>query len=160
MAFFAPLLGGAGGLFGGATAVAEVGGATAGAAAGAASAGTASAYEMQATNAIIEGNQKAIEYRRQGNQVLTKTLESEAMIRAKGGAGGIDPFSGSMQTLADYAWNKGADEYYWAQENVQFAKNMGEANAAGFRSAASSARSAGMSNLIGGGLMGFAKAFS
>ena len=115
---------------------------------------------MQATNAIIEGNQKAIEYRRQGNQVLTKTLESEAMIRAKGGAGGIDPFSGSMQTLADYAWNKGADEYYWAQENVQFAKNMGEANAAGFRSAASSARSAGMSNLIGGGLMGFAKAFS
>jgi hypothetical protein len=114
----------------------------------------AAAYELQATNALIQGNQQAQEYQKQGIAVLNRTIETNALINARGGAGGIDPFSGSAATLSDYAMSKGVDEFNWARSNSEMAILSGQANQAAYLSAASGARSMGMFNLIGSGLLG------
>lgn len=120
----------------------------------------AQAYKMQATSSLIEGNQRALEYRRQGNQVLQKILETQASVAARGAAGGIDPYSGSAGALSEYALAKGTDEFIYAQDNAQMAILGGQANAAGYRSAASSARSMGLINAAGSLIGGIAKANS
>ena len=109
----------------------------------------AEANRLQATNAIIESNRQAMEYKRQGNQVLARTAETDAMIKARAGAGGIDPFSGSAGALSDYAFLKGGDEYTYAVENAQSAVLAGQANAASYRAAAASASRSGLINAIG-----------
>jgi hypothetical protein len=120
----------------------------------------ASAYKMQGMSALIEGNQRALEYRRQGNQVLQKILETQANVSARAAAGGIDPFSGSAGALSEYALAKGTDEFIWAQDNATMSILSGQANQAGYRSAASSARSMGLINAAGSVIGGFAKAAS
>lgn len=114
----------------------------------------AAAYRLAATNALIEGNQRALEYKRQGNQVLARTIETDALIRAKAGAGNIDPFSGSAGALSDYAFMKGVDEYSLAQENARFSVLQSASNASSYRMAASSALTAGQQSAAGTGLYG------
>jgi hypothetical protein len=112
------------------------------------------AYQLQATNALIQGNQQAMEYQKQGIAVLNRTIETNALIRARGSAGGIDPFSGSAQTLSDYAMTKGVDEFNWARSNSEMSILSGRANQAEYLTAADNASSMGMFNLIGSGLLG------
>lgn len=113
------------------------------------------AYKLQATNAIIQGNAQSMEYQRQGIQVMRKVAETEATVRARGAAGGIDPFSGSAGQIADLAMTRGLDEYEWARENAQNAIFSGKANSAAMMSAASSAETAGYFNAGSSLLMGF-----
>jgi len=115
----------------------------------------ADAYRLQATNAIIQGNQQSMEYQRQGIQVMRKVAETEATVRARGAAGGIDPFSGSAGQIADFAMTRGIDEYNWARENAQMAIFSGKANSAAMMTAASNAETAGYYNAGGTLLMGF-----
>lgn len=114
----------------------------------------AEAYRMASTNAIIQGNQQALEYQRQGIQVMRRLAETEATIRARGAAAGIDPFSGSAGQLADLSFGRAAEEYSFARDNASMAVLSGTANAAGYRSAAASASAAGLTNAIGTGLLG------
>jgi len=117
----------------------------------------AKAMEIQSTNALIQGNQQAMNYQRQAIQVMNRTMETEAAINARGAAGGIDPFSGSAGALSEYALNKGLDEYNWAQQNVEMARLGGAANAAAYRDAASSYMMQGVFGLSAGLLGGFQK---
>jgi hypothetical protein len=114
----------------------------------------ADAMRLQATNQIIQGNAQSMEYQRQGLSVMRRVQETEATIRARGAAGGIDPFSGSAGVLGDLSFSRGADEYNWARENASMAVLGGQSNAAAYRSAASSMETAGMFNagtsLVGG----------
>jgi hypothetical protein len=123
----------------------------------AASSAQAQAMETQSTNALIQGNQQAMNYQRQAIQVMNRTLETTALINARGAAGGIDPFSGSAGALSEYALNKGLDEYAWAQENVQMARLGAQANQAAYKDAASSYRTQGAFALAGGLLGGVQK---
>lgn len=120
----------------------------------------AQAMQMQAMSSIIQGNQAAIEYRRQGTQVLQKVLETQSTVAARAAAGGIDPFSGSAAALGEYALSKGTDEFNWAQENARMAILSGQANAAGYRAAASAARTQGFINAAGSILGGIGKVAS
>lgn len=115
----------------------------------------ADAYRLQATNAIIQGNQQSMEYQRQGIQVMRKVQETESTIRARAAAGGIDPFSGSAGTLGDITFARGGDEYQWARDNAQMAIFSGKANSAAMMTAASNAQTAGYYNAGGSLLMGF-----
>lgn len=114
----------------------------------------ADAMRLQATNQIIAGNAQSLEYQRQGLSVMRRVQETEATIRARGAAGGIDPFSGSAGTLGDLSFSRGADEYNWARENASGAVMAGQSNAAAYRSSASSMETAGLFNagtsLLGG----------
>lgn len=115
------------------------------------------AYQIQATNALIQGQQQSMEYQRQGVSVLNRTIETSALINARAGAGGIDPYSGSASTLAEFAMNKGVDEFIWAKDSSSMALMSGQGSYASNMAAAASSRSMGMMNLIGTGLTGIAK---
>lgn len=117
----------------------------------------AEAYKMQATNSIIQGNQQSIEYQRQGIQVLRKVAETDATIRARAAAGGIDPYSGSASQLGDMTFSRGLDEYNWARDNAQMAIYSGQANSSAMMTAASNAQTAGYYNAAGSLLMGAAQ---
>lgn len=117
----------------------------------------AAAYQLQATNALIQGNQQAQEYQRQGIAVLNRTIETRALIGARAGAGGIDPYSGSPGALTEYAMAKGVDEYNWARTNTLMSNLSGQANQAAYLTAADSASSSGLMNALGTGLMGAVK---
>lgn len=117
----------------------------------------ADAYRLQATNALIEGNQRSMEYQRQGLQVMGRMIETNATINSRAAAGGIDPFSGSAGDLSTYAFAKGADEYSWAKENATSAILQGESTAAAYRTAASNAASSGTMNAVGSLMMGAAR---
>lgn len=117
----------------------------------------AEAMRLQATNQIIAGNAQSLEYQRQGLSVMRRVAETEATIRARGAAGGIDPFSGSAGTLGDLAFARGADEYNWARDNASMAVLGGQSNAASYRSAASSMETAGLFNAGTSLLMGVGK---
>jgi hypothetical protein len=114
----------------------------------------ADAMRLQATNQIIQGNAQSMEYQRQGLSVMRRVQETEATIRARGAAGGIDPFSGSAGVLGDLAFSRGADEYNWARDNASSAVMAGQSNASAYRSSASSMETAGYMNagtsLLGG----------
>jgi hypothetical protein len=114
----------------------------------------ADAMRLQATNQIIQGNAQSMEYQRQGLSVMRRVQETEATIRARGAAGGIDPFSGSAGVLGDLSFSRGADEYNWARDNAASAVMAGQSNAAAYRSSASSMETAGLFNagtsLVGG----------
>ena len=118
------------------------------------------AMKTQATNALVQGNQQAMNYQRQAIQVMNRTIETTALINARGAASGIDPFSGSAGALSEYALGKGIDEYNWAQENVQMARLSGRANQAAYRSAAQSYRTQGAFALTSGLLGGLQKSSS
>lgn len=120
----------------------------------------AMAYQLAATNALIEGNQRAMEYKRQGNQVMSRTIETDALIKAKAAAGGIDPFSGSAGALSEYAFMKGVEEYNLAQENAQFAVMQGKASEASYNMAAASALKTGQQSAIATGVLGASKFLS
>lgn len=115
------------------------------------------AYQLAATNALIEGNQRAIEYKRQGNQVLSRTIETDALIKARAGAGGIDPFSGSAGALSEYAFMKGVDEYNLAAENAQFSILQGQSSEASYNMAAASALKSGQQSAVATGILGASK---
>jgi len=122
-----------------------------------AGAAQADAYKLQATNALIQSRQQALEYQKQGVQVMNKMLETNATINARAAAGGIDPFSGSAGRLSEYAFSRGADEYNLAKENAASAILQGQANSEAYLSAAESASSSGIISGITGLMMGAAK---
>lgn len=165
MAFLAPIAGLAGAVGGAASAVGGistvlglVGTVVSAVGTLAASSAQASSYKLAATQAMIEGQSRALEYRRQGNQVLRKVLETNASINARGAAGGIDPFSGSAGALSAYAFEQGEEEFTLATQNAEMAILGGQANAASYRSAAASARTMGLINAAGTVIGGLAQA--
>jgi len=117
----------------------------------------AKAAELQATNALIQGNAQAMNHQRQAITVMNRTMETEAAINARGAAGGIDPFSGSAGALSEYAMRLGFDEYSWARENVEMAKLSGQAGQAAYQGAAESYRLQGFFAATTGLMSGFQK---
>lgn len=103
----------------------------------------ARAYQAQAKQAELRGKQAELQYRQQGIEVLRRTRQNLSTVTARAAAGGLDPYSGSPQSLRNYAAATGAEEFYLAQENAQLAQITGEVNAAQYRSAASQARRQG-----------------
>lgn len=52
-------------------------------------------YNLQAKQATVEGERKAIQYQQRSNDILRKLESTNASLAARGYAGGVDPFSGS-----------------------------------------------------------------
>lgn len=117
----------------------------------------AKAMELQATNALIQGNAQAMNHQKQAIAVMNRTMETEAAINARGAAAGIDPFSGSAGALSDYALRIGFDEYSWARKNVEMDLLSGKAGQAAYQSAAESYRLQGFFAATTGLMSGFQK---
>jgi hypothetical protein len=109
----------------------------------------ARAQEAQAKQAELLGKQKELQYRQQGVQILRNTRENISTVTARAAAGGLDPYSGTPDSLKMYARSTGAEESYLARENGQLAMITGDINAQQYRSAAAQSRRQGFMNAIG-----------
>ena len=109
----------------------------------------AKAYQAQAKQEQLRGKQAELQYRQQGLEVLRRTRQNISAVTARAASGGMDPYSGSSQSLRNYAAATGAEEFYLAQENAALAQITGEVNAQQYRMAASQARRQGFYNAVG-----------
>lgn len=97
-------------------------------------------YEQQAQQAELKGRSEAIAYKQQGSEALQRLNETLAAIVARAGAGGVDPTSGSAQTVAMYAMSQGATEAAIAEDNQALALGEATQQAGIFRSAGRTAQ--------------------
>lgn len=100
----------------------------------------ARAYRAQAKQAELKGAQDALRYRQQGVEVLRRIRANTAAVTARAASGGMDPYSGSPQSLKNYAQQAGAEEFYLTRENAELARAIGDVNAQQYRMAASQAK--------------------
>ena len=89
-------------------------------------------YNLQATQAEMQGRQAQLKarsdelkYRQQGVAALDRTLSTVAAIAARAGAGSVDPFSGSANALTTFALGKGFGEFNLSQENAEMVRQGG-----------------------------------
>ena len=109
----------------------------------------AQGYRFQAEQELLKGKQASIQYQQQGLEVLRKIRENLASVNARAGTGSIDPFSGSPQSLKNYAAATGAEEYYLTAENARLQEVTSEINSAQYIGAAKQAERQGWINAIG-----------
>lgn len=79
----------------------------------------------QSTMDKVQARSEALKYRQQGVKVLENILQTDAMIVARAGAGGIDPFSGSANTLSQFTLAKGIEEKRLSDDGALIAIRTG-----------------------------------
>lgn len=109
----------------------------------------ARAQRSQARISELRGRQSALQYQQQGVEVLRRTRQNISTVTARAAAGGLDPYSGTPDSLKMYAQSAGAEDFYLTRENAQLAEITGETNAAQYRSAAAQTQRQGYINAIG-----------
>lgn len=100
----------------------------------------------QATYQRVQAKTDSLKYKAQGVKVLDNILATDAAIVARAGAGGIDPLSGSAQTLRTFAMAKGAEEKYLSDEGALIALRTGMAQADQYEAQASATMMSGILN--------------
>ena len=102
--------------------------------------------EIQGRSQAIKARQEALAYRQEGVKALENTRRNMATMNARGAAGALDPFSGSVGNLMTLNMGYGVEDYYTALDNVGLAEeNQNIARAAAqyqagiYRSAGSAA---------------------
>lgn len=124
----------------------------------------AQATQQQATfqsqQVEMQGRGEAIRSRQEGLKTLNNINRTISTVRARAGAGAIDPFSGSAGALQTYALREGYTEFDISQENAKLAsssagfqaniyKYSGQQNANIMRASGDAAAQAGMYQAIG-----------
>jgi len=115
---------------------------------------------FQAQQVEMQGRTEAIRARNEGLKTLTNLNRTISTVRARAGAGAIDPFGGTAGSLQTYALREGYTEFDISQENAKLAQSSaafqanvyrysGEQNAAIMRASGGAARQAGMYQAIG-----------
>jgi hypothetical protein len=115
---------------------------------------------FQAQQAEMQGRTEAIRARQEGVKTLTNINRTISTVRARAGAGAIDPFGGSAGSLQTYALREGYTEFDISQENAKLASSSagfqanvyrysGQANANILRASGDAAAQAGMYQAIG-----------
>lgn len=117
----------------------------------------AMSFRLQASQAELQGRQNALNYNRQGLQVLRRQEQLAATVRARATAGGIDAFTGSPLTIQQVDMMKAQEEATIAQENAQSAIYGSLAQSQSLQAAAGAARFAGnlaaLTTIVGGAAM-------
>ena len=106
-------------------------------------------YAQQARYAEIRAEAEANKYRQQGVAVMDRTLMTVAAIRARGAAGGIDPFGGTAAALSTYAFGKGFGEVNLAQDSAEMARLGGTIQSGIYTGMGNQAAFAGTSRMVG-----------
>lgn len=120
----------------------------------------AKGYLAQAQLRRQQAKSEELQYRQQALSVLDNILKTDAAILARAGAGGIDPFSGSAQSLASFAEAKGAQELYVIQDNQALALRTGELEAQQLAITGKAAFKQGIAAAVGTLVTGAAAAYS
>ena len=88
-------------------------------------------YNAQARQKRLEGRVDALNYKRQGIEVLKESQRVMAANVARGAAGGINPFEsgGSVALVNAYAMRGAANDFSIARDNAGLAQQMAQEQA-------------------------------
>jgi hypothetical protein len=92
-------------------------------------------YNLQAQQASIEGERKAIQYQQRSNDVLRRRVSANAALSARAYAGGVDPFSGSPDVVRAANDTAAGREYARLLEDADAAMRSGAFQATMYREA-------------------------
>ena len=105
----------------------------------------------QGRSQVLASRQKALQYRQQGLKVLDEMRKTASTINARGAAGSLNPFSGSLDKLMTVSFDQGYQDFSIAkdnrlieQDNMIIIQKSAERQAAIYRAAAAQSRSSGL----------------
>jgi hypothetical protein len=101
---------------------------------------------LQAEQASLEGKQRALAEEQKANMVLAKLNETNAAVRARGSAGGVNAFEGSAALIQDVNTRRAGKEFEISLSGAAGAERMGEAQKSMYASAANQAEKQGYFN--------------
>jgi hypothetical protein len=106
-------------------------------------------YQMQAKQAEVESDRRAVQYELQANEILRRTNQANAAVVARGFAGGTQGFEGSAGLIQAVNNTKGGKEFTFALQNADMAKRSGLIQASLYQGAGQIAEQAGYFDAAG-----------
>lgn len=118
-----------------------------------------SQYNLQAKQATIEGERKAIQYQQRSNDILRRLRSTNSALAARAYAGGLDAFSGSPDIVRAANETAAGREYSILLADSDAAMRAGKFQAEIYESAGQTAYRQGVFNattkLVSGGASAF-----
>ena len=106
-------------------------------------------YQMQAKQAEVESDRRAVQYELQANDILRRTNQANAAVVARGFAGGTQGFEGSAGLIQQVNNTRGGKEFMFALQNADTAQRGGLIQASLYRGAGQIAEQAGYFDAFG-----------
>lgn len=103
-----------------------------------------SQYNLQAKQATVEGERRAVQYQQRSNDILRRLRGTNAALAARASAGGIDPFSGSPDIVRAANETNAGREYSILLADADAALRGGRLQAELYRSAGEQAYQQGI----------------
>lgn len=105
-------------------------------------------YNLQAKQATVEGERKAIQYQQRSNDILRKLESTNASLAARGYAGGVNPFSGSPDIVRAANETAAGREYSIMLADADAAMRGGQFQAEVYKQAGQTAYRQGVFNAV------------
>jgi hypothetical protein len=106
-------------------------------------------YQMQAKQAEVESDRRAVQYELQANEILRRTNQANAAVVARGFAGGTQGFEGSAGLIQQINNTRGGKEFMFALQNSDMTKRGGLIQASLYEGAGQIAEQAGYFDAAG-----------
>jgi hypothetical protein len=100
-------------------------------------------YQMQARQAEVESDRRAVQYELQANEILRRTNQANAAVVARGFAGGTQGFEGSAGLIQQVNNTRGGKEFMFALQNSDMTKRSGLIQSSLYQGAGQIAEQAG-----------------
>ncbi len=111
-------------------------------------------YQGKADIALLQGRTKAVEAKENANIALRKMNETIASNIAKGAAGGVTPFDGSLSVLNTMSMRYGVTDYYQAKDTQEIVTAFSVAEAAMLNNAAKTTKKGAIITAVADAAMG------
>ena len=111
-------------------------------------------YQGKADIALLQGRTKAVEAKENANIALRKMNETIASNIAKGAAGGVTPFDGSLSVLNQMSMRYGVTDFYQAKDTQEIVKAFSVAEAAMLNNAAKTTKKGAIITAVADAAMG------
>jgi hypothetical protein len=106
-------------------------------------------YQMQAKQAEVESDRRAVQYELQANEILRRTNQANAAVVARGFAGGTQGFEGSAGLIQQVNNTRGGKEFIFALQNADMVKRSGLIQSSLYQGAGQIAEQAGYFDAAG-----------
>ena len=111
-------------------------------------------YQGKADIALLQGRTKAVEAKENANIALRKMNETIASNIAKGAAGGVTPFDGSLSVLNTMSMRYGVTDFFQAKDTQEIVTAFSVAEAAMLNNAAKTSKKGAIITAVADAAMG------
>ena len=111
-------------------------------------------YQGKADIALLQGRTKAVEAKENANIALRQMNETIASNIAKGAAGGVTPFDGSLSVLNTMSMRYGVTDFFQAKDTQEIVTAFSVAEAAMLNNAAKTTKKGAIITAVADAAMG------